>query len=223
MKRVLRLVVLGGPGSGKGTQGQAISKLLGLRHISTGEIFRDHIQRKTELGLKAGAYIAQGKLVPDQMATQLLEHLLADPALRKGFILDGYPRSRHQAQDLEKLLQAQSHHLDAVIYLHVSDEEILRRLGGRLVCHACNHSYHLVFQPPARETLCDQCGQPLTHREDDNPDTIRQRIRIFHEMNEPLIQFYRERNLLTIIPAEGLPEEVSHQVQLVASALAKNN
>lgn len=219
MKKGLRLVVLGGPGSGKGTQGQIISSLLGLKHLSTGEYFRDHIQRGTELGVLAQSYIGRGMLVPDDVATRLLKDILQDLPPDEGFILDGYPRSLQQARDLSGLLQEQGQSLDAVFYLKVSDDEIVRRLSGRLVCRSCQKSFHILFQPPVRKNVCDHCGGPLFRRDDDNPGTIRQRIRVFHEMTEPLIAFYRETGLLREIDAEGLPAEVKGKVESAARSL----
>jgi adenylate kinase len=220
MNKKLRLVVLGGPGSGKGTQGQVISQLLKLKHISTGEIFRDHIQRETELGLLARHYIDQGLLVPDEIATRLLKDILHKLRPDEGFILDGYPRSLPQAIVLRDLLQGQEKSLSAVFSLKVSDEEIVRRLSGRLLCRQCQRSFHLLFQPPARENICDHCGGTLYRRDDDNPETIHQRIRIFHEMTEPLIKFYQESDLLHEIDAEGLPADVKVRVEAAAQHLA---
>lgn len=220
MKKELRLVVLGGPGSGKGTQGQIISSLLGLKHLSTGEYFRDHIQRGTELGILAQRYIGRGMLVPDEVASRLLRDILQHLPPAEGFILDGYPRSLPQARDLAELLQKGEKKLDAVFYLKVSDEEIVRRLEGRLVCRNCQKSFHIKFQPPANKGICDHCGGPLFRRDDDNPATIRQRLLVFHEMTEPLIAFYNESGLLREIDAEGLPADVKKKVESAAQSLA---
>jgi adenylate kinase len=219
MDKTLRLVVVGGPGSGKGTQGQTLATLLQLTHLSTGALFRDHIRRQTELGILAEKYISQGNLVPDQIATQLLRDTLGQLPAPAGFILDGYPRSLTQANDLQSMLEKQQQQLNAVLYLQVSDAEIIRRLSGRLVCSSCQQSFHREFAKPRQEGLCDHCGGELYQRSDDKADTIRERIRVFHEMTEPILSFYQEQQLLLEIKAEGTPLEVKQKVEAIAKTL----
>jgi adenylate kinase len=212
----LRLIVLGGPGSGKGTHGQFIADTLKIRHISTGLRFRREIAEGTALGCLAETYIGRGQLVPDAVATRLVAEILSEREDAAGFILDGYPRSLPQAQDLNRLLQQKQQKLDAVFYLRVSDEEIVHRLAGRLTCQACGKTFHRIFQPPPRPGICPACGGELHQRADDAPATVRKRLLIYHEKTEPLIEFYREQKLIREIPAEGTPAEVK---ALVSTAL----
>lgn len=206
------IVLLGGPGSGKGTHGQALATALGYEHLSSGEHFRDHISRATPLGRNAAEFIDKGQLVPDELATELVRTMLGDFPSAHGFVLDGYPRSLAQAEALEKIVSQLDCSVTQALYLDVSDDEILRRLSGRLTCRACGRSFHETLNPPSRSGVCDDCKGELFRRADDEPATIRQRIVGFHASADPLLEFYRAKGLLVDIPAEGQAHEVSTRV-----------
>ena len=206
------IVLLGGPGSGKGTHGQALAAALGYVHLSSGEHLRDHIRRGTPVGLQAGELIANGQLVPDELASAMMRELLGGGAATGGYVLDGYPRSLAQAKALEEIVAALGWEVTQALYLAVSDDEILRRLAGRLTCRACGRIYHSTSNPPTVEGVCDGCGGELFRRADDEPATIRQRISGFHRTIEPLLSFYRQSGRLAEVFAEGPAAEVSARV-----------
>lgn len=206
------LVLLGGPGSGKGTHGRALAEALGFQHLSSGEHFRDHIRRGTPLGRRAGELIARGQLVPDELAIELVRARLGGSSAARGFVLDGYPRSLVQAEALEKVAPALGCVVTQALYLVISDEEIMRRLSGRLTCRACGRTCHETSRPPARPGMCDACGGELFRRADDEPATIRQRIAVFHRMIDPILDCYRAVGRLTELAAEGPVQEVSARV-----------
>jgi adenylate kinase len=206
------LVLLGGPGSGKGTHGQALATALGYEHLSSGEHFRDHIRRATPLGCRASAFIENGQLVPDELVIELVRDLLVCCPNAKGFVLDGYPRSLTQAQALEEIASGLNLVVTRALYLAITDDEIMRRLSGRLTCKACGRTFHETSKPPARPGVCDICGGELIRRADDEPATIRQRISVFHRMISPLLDFYRASNRLVKIAAEGPVSDVSARV-----------
>lgn len=206
------LVLVGGPGSGKGTHGQALASALGFQHLSSGAHFRDHISRATPLGLRAQAAIEQGQLVPDDVTADLVRSMLDGCPDAGGFVLDGYPRSLAQAETLEGLVQAQGCVVTRTLYLVISDDEMVRRLSGRLTCRACGRTCHETSQPPARPGVCDACGGELFRRADDEPATIRERVALFHRMIEPLLDFYRRSGRLVEVAAEGPAKEVSARV-----------
>ena len=206
------VVLLGGPGSGKGTHGLALAAALGYEHLSSGEHFRDNIRRATPLGRRAGEFIASGQLVPDELAIELVRAMLGGCPGARGFVLDGYPRSLAQAEALKKMVSALGCAVTHALYLAISDDEIVRRLSGRLTCRACERTYHETSKPPALSGVCDACGGELFRRADDEPATIRRRIAGFHRMIGPLLDFYRENGRLLEIPAEGPVHEVSARV-----------
>ncbi len=202
------IVLLGGPGSGKGTHGKALAQALNLEHLSSGEHFRDHIRRATPLGLRARSNVEAGEFVPDEMAVELLREMLSSNVNANGFVLDGYPRSLEQAEALQALASEVGIVIAKTILLQISDDEIVRRLSGRLTCRNCGATCHLVFKPPVIRGICDICGGPLFQRADDEPATIRHRIALFHERTGPVAEFYNRIGILTEIPAEGSPREV---------------
>lgn len=206
------IVLLGGPGSGKGTHGDALATALGYEHLSSGEHFREHIRRETPMGLRARTFIEEGQFVPDEVVSELMEMLLADRASSRGFVVDGYPRSLAQADAFEQIASRNGCRVVQALYLVVSDEEIVRRLSGRLTCRGCGQIWHEVTAPTAREGICDRCGGELFRRKDDTPVTIRKRIAVFHQMIGPLLNFYRESGRLTEVAAEGPRSEVSARV-----------
>jgi adenylate kinase len=206
------VVLLGGPGSGKGTHGQALAEALGYQHLSSGEHFRDHIRRATELGRRAREPIENGRLVPDDVASELVRTMLGECPDASGFVLDGYPRSRVQAEALEGIAPALGCAVAQTLYLAISADEIVRRLSGRLTCRACGRTCHETSKPPARPGRCDACGGELFRRTDDEPATIRQRLAEFHRTIGPLLDFYRETGRLREVAAEGPVQEVSARV-----------
>jgi len=206
------IVLLGGPGSGKGTHGQALAAALGYEHLSSGEQLRDHIRRATPLGLQAKGLIENGQLVPDDLASELIHGLLAGYSNVRSFVLDGYPRSLAQAKALEQIVAAVGGTVTQALYLAISDDEIVRRLSGRLTCKTCGKTFHESSNPSARAGLCDRCGGELFRRIDDEPATIRRRIAVFHHAIDPLLAFYRETGRLAEVPAEGPVAEVSARV-----------
>jgi adenylate kinase len=206
------IVLLGGPGSGKGTHGQALASALHYEHLSSGEHLRDHIRRGSPLGLEARMFIEKGQLVPDHLTTELMQGLLSDSSTRHGYVLDGYPRSVGQAEKLEEIARASGCAVKQALYLAITDDEIVRRLAGRLTCKSCGRTFHEVSKQPARQGVCDHCGGELIRRKDDEPATIRRRIAVFHQMSSSLLKFYRETGRLVEVAAEGTPQEVSARV-----------
>jgi adenylate kinase len=206
------VVLMGGPGSGKGTHGQALAQALGYQHLSSGAHFRDHIRLETPLGRRAREPIEKGRLLPDEVASELVGAMLGGCPDASGFVLDGYPRSLAQAEALETIVSALGCEVTQTLYLAISDDEIVRRLSGRLTCRACGRTCHETSKPPARPGVCDACGGELFRRADDEPATIRQRVAVFHQMIGPLLDFYRETGRLVEIAAEGPVHEVSARV-----------
>lgn len=215
----LDLVLVGGPGSGKGTQAALLEERLQLPHIASGDLFRHNLQHQTALGKLAANYIRRGDLVPDDLTFSMVHKRLQCPDTEPGFILDGFPRNLHQAHALARMMNQMGRRITGVLYIEVSDEEIVRRITGRLVCRVCQAPYHRVFQPSQTEGTCDKCGGELYQREDDNEDTVKSRLKTFHSQTQPLIDFYRQQRVLFDIEGEGTPEEVSRRVQAIADAL----
>ncbi|MGH2540904.1 MAG: adenylate kinase [Actinomycetota bacterium] len=204
----MRLVLLGPPGAGKGTQGVLLSERYGIPQISTGEILRDHVQRGTKLGIQARAYMDRGEYVPDDVVVSMVMDRLAEPDADDGFILDGFPRTVAQSEALERALEETDEPLSAVLKFSVGGEIAVRRLLGRYTCPNCGRTYHIEFKPPAQEGVCDICGAGLERRADDDELTVRRRIAVYREQASPLEQFYVERDLLYQVDAEGTPEDV---------------
>ena len=188
----MKLILLGAPGAGKGTQAEILCKKLDIPTISTGNILRAAIKDGTPTGLKAKSYIDAGALVPDEVIIGIVDERLAQPDCAKGYILDGVPRTIAQAEALEKAGIT----FDAVVSIEISEEEILSRMTGRRVCEACGSSYNVVAVPPRREGVCDNCGGRLIQRKDDTPETVRERLKVYHTETEPLVDFYAQRGLL---------------------------
>jgi adenylate kinase len=211
-KTPLCLVLLGGPGSGKGTHGRAIAKALKLTHISTGEKFREHMEAGTPLGVLARSHIDHGELVPDDVTAKFLRQILGELGPGEGFVLDGYPRTLPQGRDLQTILWDAGRRLTVVIALNVSDKEMLRRLSGRLTCRRCHATFHQENTPPPEPGRCPACNGELYQRDDDNPETIRKRIKIYQERTRPLADFFRSQGLYREVDAEGPKEEVSGRV-----------
>lgn len=203
------LVLLGGPGSGKGTQAERLCAELGLPHIATGDLFRENLRQATDLGKLAQTYMNRGELVPDDVTEAMVEERLARPDTQGGFILDGFPRTLPQAGALTEMMTRLRRRIAAVLYIKVSDEALVGRLSGRMICRACQAPYHLQFKPPHKPGVCDSCGGELYQRADDNPVTVRARLVTFHGQTEPLIAYYRQAGLLHEVDGEGPLAEVS--------------
>jgi adenylate kinase len=212
-------VLVGGPGSGKGTQAEKLCDRRDLQHVATGDLFRDNLKRQTDLGKLAKTYMDRGELVPDDVTDAMVQERLARADTAAGFVLDGYPRTIHQAEALADILEHLGRHLAGVICIQVSDQEIVDRLSGRLVCRNCQTPYHQRFKPPARPGICDRCGGPLYQRDDDNPATVRARLKTFHGQTGPLIEFYRQAGLFAEVPGEGDVAQVTALTLAAAQTL----
>jgi len=218
---MIRIVLLGPPGSGKGTQASALQKRRGIPHIASGDILRANVRDDTELGRQARPSMDRGDLVPDALILDMMAERLSQPDAGDGYILDGFPRTVAQAEALEQRLQQMDRELDAVIYLRVPQAEILRRLSGRRTCPACNAVYHVDTMPPQREGVCDACGAELVQRQDEKPDVIRTRLEVYTEQTQPLLLFYRERRLLHEIDGTiGVDNVMAAIEDIVANARA---
>jgi adenylate kinase len=205
----MRLVLVGPPGAGKGTQAEFISAQMSIPKISTGDIFRANVSQGTPLGQEARKYMDSGDLVPDKITISMVRERLGEDDTAKGFLLDGFPRNVAQARELDDLLLALGVLLDVVLELVVDDDEVVRRLSGRRTCRKCRHIWHLDFDPPAVEDVCDICGGELFQRDDDKAETIRHRLEVYLEQTSPLIAFYAERGLLIGIDAMGPVDDVT--------------
>ena len=209
----MRLVFLGAPGAGKGTQARQVGAGRGLLQIATGDIFREAATAGSSLGLEAKRYMDQGALVPDGVVVSLVTEWLERPAARKGFVLDGFPRTLAQAEALDRLLAERGLALDRVIVLDVSESELVRRLTGRRVCRRCGASYHRSSSPPRVPGRCDRCGGELYQRDDDREATVRRRLALYEQETPPLLAYYRRRGLLTVVKGEGSVEAVAAAVR----------
>ena len=207
----MRIVLLGPPGAGKGTQARALAESLGVPHIASGDLLREHRQRGTDLGREAQSYMDRGLLVPDDLVIRMILERLSQPDAQRGFILDGFPRTLEQAQALDSALGEQA--VERVLLFRVSDEEIVRRLSARLTCRVCGAVYNLLTQPPRTPGRCDRCGGELYQREDDRPEVVRQRLRTYWEQTAPLVDHYRRQGKLVEVNGEGPPEEVARRLR----------
>ncbi len=204
----MKIVMLGAPGAGKGTQAVNIAKEFCIPHISTGDIFRANIKNETELGMKAKSYMDKGALVPDDITIGMLLDRIADKDCKDGFVLDGFPRTIPQAESLKAALSIQDARIDHAVDIEVPDEVITKRMGGRRSCPKCGGTYHIVFNPPKHEGICDNCQTELVQRADDKPETVAERLRTYHEQTQPLIDFYRQEGVLTEVDGTKKPDEV---------------
>ncbi|MFW6034966.1 MAG: adenylate kinase [Halothermotrichaceae bacterium] len=205
----MNLTLLGLPGAGKGTQAKKISKKYNLPHIATGDIFRRLIDQGTPLGKKAQQYIAAGNLVPDKDTIKLVKNVLQKTDIESGFVLDGFPRTLNQARALTTILKNMNKKLDLVIYIDVAPEELVKRVSGRRVCLKCGATYHLKYNPPEKEGICDNCESELVQRQDDKEDTVRKRIKKHSYQINKLKKYYIEKELLAAVDGEGIDETFS--------------
>ncbi|MEM2576542.1 MAG: adenylate kinase [Candidatus Bathyarchaeia archaeon] len=204
------IVLLGAPGSGKGTYASIINRKLGIPHISTGDLVRDEIKAGTKLGKEAAEYVNRGELIPDEKILEILKNRVSKSDCVKGFILDGYPRTIKQAEDLSKIANS-----DIVVNLNVPDEVIIERLAYRLICRNCGAIYNEKTLKPKKPGVCDKCGGPLYKREDDKPEVIKERLKVYREKTQPLINFYKKTGLLVEVKTEKIdasPEEVANEI-----------
>ncbi|NUR72470.1 MAG: adenylate kinase [Hamadaea sp.] len=205
----MRLVLVGPPGAGKGTQAEFIASTLSVPKISTGDIFRANVSQGTPLGLEAKRYMDSGGLVPDEVTINMVRDRLAEPDAGDGFLLDGFPRTVPQATALDKMLADAGTALDLVLELVVDNDEVIRRLSGRRTCHNCGKIWHVEFDPPTKEGVCDRCGGELYQRDDDKPETIAERLRVYERDTAPLADYYGAQNKLVGIDATGPVEDVT--------------
>ncbi len=211
----MRVILLGPPGAGKGTQSKRLAKRTALLHISTGDLLRENVSLGSELGQQAKGYMDKGALVPDELVIKMIAERIAQEDALSGFILDGFPRTIKQAESLDKLLQVHSLKINYVIYLDTSEGIIIQRLSGRLVCSKCQGNFHTKNMPPKVEMICDYCGGGLYQRSDDNPETIRKRLDVYKDDSSPLIRYYEAQGILKRIDADRDAEPVLEEIVLL--------
>ena len=215
------IVLLGAPGSGKGTQADHLRREMGLTHIASGDLFRDHLKRQTPLGLKAGEFMTRGALVPDEITIAMLRERVGQPDTAKGVILDGFPRTMEQAIALNEMLSGLGREIRGVIYVEVPDDDLIARLSGRLICRDCQVPFHVTANP-FRECPTGRCkGEHLYQRTDDNPETVRARLVTYHKQTAPVIDYYRLIKLLVTIPGQGAVDDVKADTLAAVRALEK--
>ncbi|MET8611544.1 MULTISPECIES: adenylate kinase [Streptomyces] len=208
----MRIVLVGPPGAGKGTQAVRLAEQLAIPHISTGDLFRANISRQTELGKLAKSYMDAGNLVPDEVTIAMAKDRMEQPDAAGGFLLDGFPRNVAQAEALDELLRTEHMALDAVLDLEVPEEEVVKRIAGRRICrNDSSHVFHVAYNPPRQEGVCDVCGGELYQREDDSEDTVRTRLEVYHTQTEPIIDYYRAQGLVRTISAQASVDEVTQR------------
>lgn len=195
----MKIIMLGAPGAGKGTQAKMIAEKYGIPHISTGDIFRSNIKDGTELGMEAKKYMDQGLLVPDELTVKILLDRVARADCRNGYVLDGFPRTIPQAEVLDQALEKIGDQIDFAVNVSVPDENIVKRMSGRRACVGCGATYHIEHIPPKKEGICDTCGMELILREDDKPETVQNRLNVYHSQTQPLIEFYQKKGILQTV------------------------
>lgn len=208
----MRIILLGPPGAGKGTQAKLISEKYSIPHISTGDIFRKNISEKTPLGIKAKDYMDKGKLVPDELTIDLVKDRLTHEDSKNGFLLDGFPRTVRQAEALEDFLRDNGNDIDTALLINVPSEFILERMTGRRVCPSCGASYHIKFNPPKVDGKCDNCGEQIVQRKDDSEDTVKDRIDVYEKQTQPLMDFYASEDQLFVVDGTQSIDQVFTEI-----------
>lgn len=214
----MKLIMLGAPGAGKGTQAKKISAKYGIPHISTGDIFRTNIKGGTELGMKAKAFMDQGQLVPDEITIGMLLDRIKEEDCVKGYVLDGFPRTIPQAESLTRALTELGDKIDYAVNVDVPDENIINRMSGRRACLGCGQTYHVVYNAPKKEDVCDACGEGLVLRDDDKPETVKKRLDVYHEQTQPLIDYYKNAGVLAEVDGTQDLEKVFQDIVKVLGA-----
>lgn len=214
----MKIIMLGAPGAGKGTQAKMLADKYGIPHISTGDIFRANIKNGTELGKKAKEYMDQGKLVPDELTCNLVVDRIQQDDCSKGYILDGFPRTIPQAECLDEALKKLGDKIDYAVDVEVPDENIVNRMSGRRACVGCGATYHVVFNPPKQEGICDRCGKELILRDDDKPETVQKRLTVYHEQTQPLIDYYKKQGALASVDGTKDMQEVFEAIVAILEA-----
>jgi len=215
---IMKIIMLGAPGAGKGTQAKMIAEKFGIPHISTGDIFRANIKNGTELGKKAKEFMDKGQLVPDELTVEILLDRVANDDCKNGYVLDGFPRTIPQADVLDKELTKLGDKVDFAINVDVPDENIVRRMSGRRACLKCGATYHIEHIPPKTEGICDKCGSELVQRDDDKPETVQNRLSVYHEQTQPLIEYYDKKNILKSVDGTKDMQEVFSDIVYILNA-----
>ena len=208
----MRLILLGPPGAGKGTQARMLGEKINAPQISSGDLLREAVRKSTALGLQAKAFMDKGALVPDELVLKMIDARLDDADAKPGFILDGFPRSVPQAEALGAMLKARGETISKVVAIDVPDEELVKRISGRRTCKTCNEMYHIAFDPPKKPGVCNKCGGKLYQRSDDHEDTVRNRLKVYNESTRPLLDYYGKAGLLTQIDGVGKTEDILHAI-----------
>lgn len=214
----MKIIMLGAPGAGKGTQAKQIAEKYKIPHISTGDIFRANIKEGTELGKKAKSFMDQGLLVPDELTVELVADRIVKDDCKNGFVLDGFPRTIPQAEALDETLAKMGEKMDYAIDVDVPDENIVNRMGGRRVCLDCGATYHIVSIPTKEEGICDKCGKAVVLRDDDKPETVQKRLSVYHEQTQPLIDHYKKQGILKSVDGTRPMEEVFADIVQILGA-----
>lgn len=211
----MKIIMLGAPGAGKGTQAKKIAEKYQIPHISTGDIFRANIKGGTELGMKAKTFMDQGMLVPDEITIGMLMDRIGQEDCINGYVLDGFPRTIPQAESLTKALAERGEKVDYAINVDVPDENIINRMSGRRACLGCGATYHITFNPPVKEGICDTCGQELVLRDDDKPETVKKRLDVYHQQTQPLIDYYKKQGILHSVDGTQPMEDVFANIDAI--------
>ena len=214
----MKIIMLGAPGAGKGTQAKKLAEQYGIPHISTGDIFRANIKNNTELGQKAKVYMDQGLLVPDELVVDLVVDRFKNPDCEKGYVLDGFPRTIPQAEALDEALTKNGDAIEYAIDVDVPDEDIIKRMSGRRACVNCGATYHIVNIPPKKEGICDVCNNSLVLRDDDQPETVKKRLAVYHEQTQPLIDYYRNKGILKTVDGTKKMDETFDEIVAIIEA-----
>ncbi len=214
----MKIIMLGAPGAGKGTQAKKIAEKYGIPHISTGDIFRANIKGGTELGMKAKSFMDQGQLVPDDVTIGMLLDRISETDCEGGYVLDGFPRTIPQAESLTRALEARGEKMDYAVDVDVPDAAIVERMSGRRACLSCGATYHVVYNAPAVENVCDACGEALVLRDDDKPETVQKRLTVYHDQTQPLIEYYQKAGILVTVDGTKDLNQVFKDITAVLGA-----